>query len=178
MPEYLHLLIQTNFFKTYLWRNKVGAEGRKEVKLNFFETELIPIPSLSVQNKIVATWETKQKSATETTAKIEKLEHEIETNFMASMGIGDRPFSRRNRYFVLPWQLVERWGVEFNLWEWSLGNLFEGNFPLLPLNELAWINPVLTAKLEQTTKVTFVPMEAVDAEEGEITGRLNARFPK
>ena len=30
MPQYLHLLIQSNFFKTYLWRNKVGAEGEKK----------------------------------------------------------------------------------------------------------------------------------------------------
>ncbi len=34
-PRYFHLLIQTRFFKEHLWRNKVGAEGRKEVKLDF-----------------------------------------------------------------------------------------------------------------------------------------------
>jgi type I restriction enzyme S subunit len=44
VPEYLHLLIQTSFFKSHLWRNKVGAEGRKEVKLDFFEAEHIPLP--------------------------------------------------------------------------------------------------------------------------------------
>lgn len=33
LPDYFHLIIQTKFFKAHLWRNKVGAEGRKEVKL-------------------------------------------------------------------------------------------------------------------------------------------------
>ena len=146
-----------------------AAVSRNRFREEFFLNFNISLPPLLVQHKVVETWETEQRGATETAAKIEQLEHDIETNFMASMGIGNRPFSRRNRYFVLPWQLVERWGVEFNLWEWSLGDLFEGNYPLLPLNELAWINPVLTTKLEQSAKVTFVPMEAVDAEEGEIT---------
>jgi type I restriction enzyme S subunit len=43
VPEYLQLIVQARFFKAHLWRNKVGAEGRKEVKLDFFEEELIPL---------------------------------------------------------------------------------------------------------------------------------------
>lgn len=60
-PKYFHLLIQANFFKEHLWRNKVGAEGRKEVKLDFFMSLEIPLPSLSVQQKIVAHWEDAQQ---------------------------------------------------------------------------------------------------------------------
>lgn len=33
LPEYLLLVIQSSFYKAHLWRNKVGAEGRKEEKL-------------------------------------------------------------------------------------------------------------------------------------------------
>ena len=56
VPEYFHRLIQTSFFKAHLWRNKVGAEGRKEVKLDFFETQLIPVPTIETQNAIVDFW--------------------------------------------------------------------------------------------------------------------------
>ncbi len=73
IPEYLKLLIQARFFKAHLWRNKVGAEGRKEVKLDFFEAQRIPLPPLSVQRKIVAAWEAARKSAAATAAKIERL---------------------------------------------------------------------------------------------------------
>jgi hypothetical protein len=60
-PNYFHLLIQAKFFKEHLWRNKVGAEGRKEVKLDFFESLEIPIPSLPVQQKIVGHWQSAKK---------------------------------------------------------------------------------------------------------------------
>lgn len=52
-PEWIHRIIQQPDFKEYLWRNKVGAEGRKEVKLDFFESIEIPIPDLDVQAKIL-----------------------------------------------------------------------------------------------------------------------------
>ncbi len=60
-PKYFHLLIQAKFFKDHLWRNKVGAEGRKEVKLDFFEALEIPIPPLTIQQKIVSYWENAQQ---------------------------------------------------------------------------------------------------------------------
>lgn len=59
-PRYFHLLIQANFFKEHLWRNKVGAEGRKEVKLDFLESQKVPIPPLPIQQKIVTYWEAAQ----------------------------------------------------------------------------------------------------------------------
>lgn len=64
-PVYLHLMIQAKFFKAHLWRNKVGAEGRKEVKLNFFESLRVPIPPLPTQQKIVAYWETAKQQLEE-----------------------------------------------------------------------------------------------------------------
>lgn len=62
VPEYFHLLIQTDFFKAHLWRNKVGAEGRKEVKLDFFEGQEIPIPNKDIQQAIVDHWQETQRS--------------------------------------------------------------------------------------------------------------------
>lgn len=56
IPEYFHLLIQTDFFRAHLWRNKVGAEGRKEVKLDFFESQNIPVPNKDTQHAIVNYW--------------------------------------------------------------------------------------------------------------------------
>lgn len=60
IPNYFHLLIQTDFFKAHLWRNKVGAEGRKEVKLDFFEAQEIPVPNLEIQKAIVDYWQAAQ----------------------------------------------------------------------------------------------------------------------
>jgi hypothetical protein len=53
---YLIRLVQTDFFKDYLWRKKVGSEGRKEVKIDLFEATLIPVPDLDVQKALVSEW--------------------------------------------------------------------------------------------------------------------------
>lgn len=65
IPEYFHRLIQTSFFKEHLWRNKVGAEGRKEVKLDFFKDQLVPVPPIEMQSMIVDFWH-KAESAVDT----------------------------------------------------------------------------------------------------------------
>jgi hypothetical protein len=54
---YLIRLIQTPFFKDYLWRKKVGSEGRKEVKIELFERTPIPLPTKEVQQSLISAWE-------------------------------------------------------------------------------------------------------------------------
>ncbi len=71
VPEYIHRVIQTDFFRAHLWRNKVGAEGRKEVKLDFFEGEEIPLPSLAEQAAIDACWRAAQTQIATARARVE-----------------------------------------------------------------------------------------------------------
>jgi len=52
-PEWIHRIIQQPDFKEFLWRHKVGAEGRKEVKLDFFESIKIPTPDLKIQASVL-----------------------------------------------------------------------------------------------------------------------------
>ncbi len=56
-PPYLMRVIQSSFFKDYLWRKKVGSEGRKEVKIKLFESTPIPLPDIEKQKEIVRDWE-------------------------------------------------------------------------------------------------------------------------
>jgi hypothetical protein len=56
-PPYLMRMIQSKFFKDFLWRKKVGSEGRKEVKIDIFESTLIPLPKTDIQKSIVENWE-------------------------------------------------------------------------------------------------------------------------
>lgn len=64
-PPYLIRLIQTKFFKDYLWRKKVGSEGRKEVKIDLFECTKIPLPDVKIQEELVAEWVELEKEAKE-----------------------------------------------------------------------------------------------------------------
>ncbi len=111
IPAYLCLLIQTSVFKAHLWRNKVGAEGRKEVKLDFFEAQLIPLPPLSIQQKIVAAWETARKVAAVTAEKIAQLEHDIESEFLDAIGVQVKAPAPIQGAFVISWSNIERWDL-------------------------------------------------------------------
>ena len=114
LPEYFHLLIQSNFFKSYLWRNKVGAEGRKEVKLNFFEDIKIPLPSLETQRAIISRWQEAQRAVAQAEEKIIELEKGIEKQFFADLGLKLPTLSQNLKVFVARWQDFERWSVSYN----------------------------------------------------------------
>ncbi|MCV4785286.1 restriction endonuclease subunit S, partial [Escherichia coli] len=76
-----------NFFKSYLWRNKVGAEGRKEVKLEFFESIKIPMPPIDEQRRIVAAWQQAQVNIANAEKRVKKIEQDMESLMLKSLGI-------------------------------------------------------------------------------------------
>lgn len=110
-PKYFHLLIQANFFKEHLWRNKVGAEGRKEVKLDFFESLEVPIPSLSIQQKIVAHWEAANSKAIADMAISRELAKSTPSLLVSKIGLKALVTPHSRRAFVSSWKMIQRWGV-------------------------------------------------------------------
>ncbi len=112
-PRYLHLLIQTTLFKALLWRNKVGAEGRKEVKLDFFENVPIPLPQLPIQRAILATWRKAQDTITKANARCRQIEDDLENDLLKAIGFQILPPSPRKGAFALRWNAVERWDTFF-----------------------------------------------------------------
>lgn len=113
VPQYLLLLIQTRFFKAHLNRNKVGAEGRKEVKLDFFEMQLIPLPPLPIQQAIVARWEAAQAEVGAIRTQFVDMEGVISWLVLDSLGIPAQEFRAMPKAFALEWKDMERWSVEF-----------------------------------------------------------------
>ena len=131
VPEYLLLLIQAKFFKAHLWRNKVGAEGRKEVKLDFLEAQPIPLPPLSVQRKIVAVWEAAKEYAATTEAKIKQLERDIETRFLADLGLKAPEQAILPKVFTVRWKDLERWGVKPNQFAATRVDISRAKYPIV-----------------------------------------------
>ena len=111
VPEYLHRIIQAGFFKAHLWRNKVGAEGRKEVKLDFFEEEHIPLPTISEQKAIVARWRKAQDEIAAARERIEKLETKIQSRFLEDLGVKTPSAVARPKCFAVWWQSLVRFSV-------------------------------------------------------------------
>lgn len=108
VPEYLLRIIQAKFFRDHLWRNKVGAEGRKEVKLDFFEQEKIPLPPLAEQRAIIARWHEAQE-----------LVERAQGDLLASSQSLDAALRRITNFesletpmLTLTWTNLEQWDVK------------------------------------------------------------------
>ena len=135
-PQYFHLLIQAKFFKEHLWRNKVGAEGRKEVKLNFFESLECPIPVLTVQQKIVAYWESSKTFITDTHKRITEIESGTQTQFLDDLGL---PLPKKivpPKFFTSNWKEFNRWSVSYNQAILSMIDLTQGKYQVGELGSI------------------------------------------
>lgn len=134
--EYFHLLIQTNSFKQHLWRNKVGAEGRKEVKLDFFESLEVPIPPLQIQKKIVAHW-VKAKSAIATAKdRAAQIEKDIHTRFLSDLGLPKPKRTNPPKCFTVDWGSFDRWSVSYNQSAISMIDMALCKYPVVELGSI------------------------------------------
>jgi restriction endonuclease S subunit len=108
--EFFHLLIQAKFFKDHLWRNKVGAEGRKEVKLDFFESIRIPKPHMTIQQNIVAYW----KASHNQVSKANEHFSELIRGLNQSLIENTRAYRRlkTSKVFVAGYSKAQQWDVK------------------------------------------------------------------
>ena len=135
-PKYFHLLIQTRFFKEHLWRNKVGAEGRKEVKLEFFESLEVPVPPLSVQQKIVAYWEAAIAKASLLEDKSKATIDESSRTFFHELGLSIPKKQESEKVFIRQWKDFDRWSVNYNQAASTMMDLSKGKFPVVELGSI------------------------------------------
>lgn len=138
VPEYLILVIQADFFKAYLWRNKVGAEGRKEVKLDFFESILIPLPPLDTQRAIVARWQAAQTEIAALTNSIEDLTKRVAAKTKQSLGREPAAASERPMIFALRFRYLERWGADVS-WR-NVTQTYTAKYPIVHVSDLCKIS--------------------------------------
>jgi type I restriction enzyme, S subunit len=151
LPEYLHRIIQADFFKAHLWRNKVGAEGRKEVKLDFFEQELIPLPDLSIQRGIVSRWQSARERITLATKRVEKRKAESESRFFTDMGLKVPTSLSMPKAFAVTWVDFLRWGVGFNFFNQTAADLSIGKNPVVELGSIVDLIQYGTSEKANTT---------------------------
>ena len=133
---YFQRIIQAAFFKRYLWQNKVGAEGRKEVKLALFESTLIPLPPLPTQRAIVEHWQAGQRRVAALREAADAREAAITREFLAALGLEERLAGINRRAFSLRWAEIDRWSIGFI--RQAAGNLDPagGRYPVVALSDV------------------------------------------
>jgi type I restriction enzyme S subunit len=152
VPEYLHRLIQTSSFQQYLWRNKVGAEGRKEVKLDFFESALIPLPPRQTQQAIVRRWQAMQDgveaSKQNTVVRLARLDD----HFLDALGLSVSEMPEAKKYLAVPWSKFRRWSVSYNEATLRLTSLSRGRYPVVELGSLLELVQYGTSEKANTSR--------------------------
>jgi restriction endonuclease S subunit len=132
--RYVKLLFRTNVFRRKINSMISGASGRKRVQPSDLESVEVPLPPLPVQRKIVAAWEAARKFAADTATKIARLERDIETRFLADLGLKAPENLASPKAFALRWSEINRWGVEVAWREHLRPNTFK--FETKPLGEI------------------------------------------
>jgi len=95
----------------------------------------------------------------------------IDNYILSALGIEKKKeHKKKNGAFVTWFSNLERWGINFNSYDWNLDNLFESKkYKTEQLNRLAIINKTYQfSKKDLQKEVSFVPMESVSDIEGEI----------
>lgn len=130
VPEYLHRVFQMGVFRDLLWRNKVGAEGRKEVKLEFFLDQCVRLPPLATQRSIVAHWQAGMQQAAALEAKAKELVEEAQAGFERTLGINAPQESDQRKAFAIDFMAIDRWGVRATLTHALKGAQGHDDFPI------------------------------------------------
>lgn len=155
-----------------------AAVSRNRFKEDEFLGFRLTLPPLPVQQAIVARWEAAQAEIQEARQQAKTLEDSAEELAITQAGIYLHELKQRPKVLTLQWRDFERWGVQFNRWDWKLTDLLTSNlFPMKRMEEVAEVNPTDISKIkDMSLPVSFIPMEAVSDKEGVIFAPQVRRF--
>jgi len=168
VSEYFHIIIQTEFFKNYLWRNKVGAEGRKEVKLDFFESIAIPVPHLQDQKAIVEFWYKAQATSDVIEERISEIQQKIVARFSSELGLTLQTPIENSTFFAVHWKELERWSASYNQAIRSTVDLLRGKYPVVNLGSLLEMVQYGTSEKANNNKLGIPVIRMNNIIEGEL----------
>lgn len=168
IPKLLELILKSKWFNPRLRASTAGSV-RQNLTFDLLGTLEIPLSPRSIQQAIVNRWQNAQEEIRATTKRVSILEKSIAESALKDAGIELHPLEKRQKSFLIYWDEIERWGVEFNRWTWKLSELLLSHkYPMVVLSDETFINPTDNVLLTDDELVSFIPMEAVSDKTGEI----------
>ena len=177
LNEYIYLVLSSSWFNQYL-RAATSGSVRQNLTFDLLSQLKVPIPPLTIQKKIVDDWRKAQKEAQELNKKANEKEKAIDDYILRELGVEKKEYEKKKGVFIAWFKDLERWGINFNSYDWNLDNLFESKkYKTEYLNRTAIINKTYQFLREDLQKeVSFVPMESVSDIEGEIETPENKKL--
>ena len=168
LPDYLFAYTQTSFYKN--WVDAIQrAAAQPNINAEEYASLPIPLPPLSVQQTIVDLYTNAQNQRKRKLKESQKLLESVDAYLLSELGIElpQEDNTLRKRIFkVSSSQLIgSRWDCSSNKNDFSLNS---NKFTNVKLFDVVSINPSVYFPLN-IEEITFIPMEAIDENYGEIT---------
>ena len=168
LPDYLFAYTQTSFYKN--WVDAIQrAAAQPNINAEEYASLPIPLPPLSVQQTIVDLYTNAQSQRKRKLEEAQKLLVSVDAYLLSELGIelSQEDNTLRKRIFkVSSSQLIgSRWDCSSNKNDFSLKS---NKFTNVKLFDVVSINPSVYFPLN-IEEITFIPMEAIDENYGEIT---------
>ena len=95
------------------------------------------LPPLETQRAIVARWQAAQAEADAAEERVKQVEAEIDSRFLADLGIKSHGAVDRPRVLAVRWKQLDKWGVRQTT-DVLLGldHLPSGNYPFIPIGDV------------------------------------------
>ena len=134
--EFVKLVLRTGGFLADLRRKASGTSGRKRITPEAFLDLRIPLPSLTEQQSIVASYRTTLRRAEELEREAEEIETKSVEAFETALGFDPpKPLSDRP-VFVASFKDLDRWSHETVLRRITRGKTSTPRWPVVRLSEV------------------------------------------
>jgi len=136
VPDYLTLLLRCSSFLRFLEGIASGGDTKTRISPDLFESLRVALPPLASQQAIVDHWKATQKKNAAAHRAADEHEVEIQSAFLAQLGI-KRPTASSGRHMLaLKWSNLERWGVEGLRQKMVAIDPASGTFPVSRLGQI------------------------------------------
>jgi type I restriction enzyme, S subunit len=174
IPEFFVFITTTKLFYDLCQRASSGTTNRQRIDEKLFLNFEMPLPSLNEQNQLANAYSNKILEALRQEKEAKRLEISIEESVIQFLSIEKSVVQKCKGINFIQFKEIVRWGVDTNLNADNPSTVLESSiFPNIPLKRLIEINPKVS--FSNFTEISFVPMNSVSDETGEILKKKIAK---
>lgn len=166
-PDYVEAMTKTKTFLDLVDIHRVGAVKQRLFRANLFE---IPAPKYDAETptRVKGLYQAAVRRAGTLIGRENGVEEAAEARILSALGVENRVEVKAPKGFSVGSDVMERWSVRFHRNRWDLKTLLKGAPVSRTVGALCWLNPAGMVT-DSDDPVTFVPMDAVSAQVGQIT---------
>jgi type I restriction enzyme S subunit len=134
--RYLVLAVKSRPFQDYLEGLAHGGSTKTRIHPTDFESLVLPLPPLPVQQAIVRRWREGQDAAHKARQAVAKIEKDILAGFLKALGLEPPKTAYTPKALAVWWKDFLRWSVSYNQAALNSIDLSRGRYPVVDLGSV------------------------------------------